>query len=136
MWTAKTKFLFFSWISFYFTSSKSPYQYQNYILAASFLTKQLKISICIDIDIYIEIVWTFSQAMAQNECTKREKLGKFDSFRKLSFVSRTLLTNLKSFHTTWWKKRSRDGRGWQISIKQIMWTKNSSHEYCVIPLTC
>ena len=50
----------------------------------------------INIDIYTETVWTFSQAMAKNE----EKTGKFDSFTKLSFVWRTLLINLKGFGTT------------------------------------
>ena len=29
-----------------------------------------------NIDIYTEIIWTFSQAMAQNDCTKSEKTGK------------------------------------------------------------
>ena len=40
----------------------------------------------VDIDIYTEIAWTFF--MAQNKYTEREQ-GKFDSFRKLSFVWRT-----------------------------------------------
>ena len=51
-------------------------QYQNYyILAVSFLTKRLKILIYIDIDIYTETAWRFSQALAKNEYTKREKTG-------------------------------------------------------------
>ena len=33
----------------------------------------------------------------------REKLRKFDSFTRLSFVWRPLIINLKRFHTTWWK---------------------------------
>ena len=35
----------------------------------------MKILIHIDTDIYTEFVWTFSQAMAKNEYTKREKTG-------------------------------------------------------------
>ena len=35
----------------------------------------MKILIYIDIDIYVEIVWTLSQAMAENENTKRKKTG-------------------------------------------------------------
>ena len=64
MWKAESK------------TSEFSYQYQNYyILAVSFLTKYLKILIYVAIDIYTEIVWTFSQVMAQNEYTKREKTG-------------------------------------------------------------
>ena len=64
MWKAKAK------------TSEFSYQYQNYyILAISFLTKYLKILIYVAIDIYTEIVWTFSQVMAQNEYRKREKTG-------------------------------------------------------------
>ena len=60
--------MFFYCLSFYFTSSEFPYQYQNYyILAVSFLTKYAKILIYFDNNIYTEIVWTFSQAMAQNQ---------------------------------------------------------------------
>ena len=40
---------------------------------------------------------------------RERKLGKFDSLRKLSFVWRTLLINLRSFRTTWWKKKK---QGW------------------------
>ena len=36
----------------------------------------------IDIDIYTEIVWTFSQAMAKNEVTKRQKTGEVRFFYK------------------------------------------------------
>ena len=62
----------------------------------------------VDIEIYKEIAWTFSLAMAQMEYTERE-LWKYDSFKKLLFVWRTWLTNLKGFPITWWKiKNSRD----------------------------
>ena len=48
--------------------------------------------------------------------TQREKrLGKFDSFRKLSFVWRTLLLNLKGFSTTWWTIKK--NQGWVIKWK-------------------
>ena len=48
--------------------------------------KYVDINKYVDIDIYTEIAWTFF--MAQNKYTKREQ-GRFDSFRKLSFVWRT-----------------------------------------------
>ena len=55
MWTEKTKFMFFCWLSCYFIPSEFPYQYQNSYLALSFQTKKLKILIYIDTDIYTGI---------------------------------------------------------------------------------
>ena len=130
MWTAKTKCLFFCWLSFYFTWSEFLHQYQNrYILAVSFINKKLKILVYVDADIYTDIIWEFSQAMTQNEYPKREKSGNFPvlslfvysflviawensqtiliHFRKLSFILRTFLVNLKCFPTTWWKIKKR-----------------------------
>ena len=54
----------------------------------------------VDINIYTEIVWTFSEALGQNYVQAERKLGKFDSFRKRSFVWRILLIILKGFLTT------------------------------------
>ena len=48
--------------------------------------KYVDIDKYVDTDIYTEIACTFF--MAQNKYTEREQ-GKFDSFRKLSFVWRT-----------------------------------------------
>ena len=50
--------------------------------------KNVDIDKYVDIDIYTEIARTFFLAMAQNKYTERAQ-GKFDSFRKLSFVWRT-----------------------------------------------
>ena len=89
-WTAKTEFLFF--FGFLFTSSEFTYQYQNYyILVVSFLTKQLKILTYIDIDTYTEIVWTLSQAMAENEYAKREKNGEVRFIYKIFICLETII---------------------------------------------
>ena len=56
----------------------------------------------VDVDIYTEIAWTFSLAIAQNEFTQRE-LRKLDSFKKTLFFLENMLINLKGFPTTWWK---------------------------------
>ena len=105
-WTAKTKFIFFCWLSFYFKLSEFLYHHQKYCISAhhSETIKYIDIDKYVDIDIYTEITWAFFLAMAQNEYTEREReLGKFDSFWKLSFVWRTWLINLKGVSTTWWK---------------------------------
>ena len=79
----------------------------------------LKILIYIDIDVYTEIASILSQAMVQNECTKREKTGK-----------RALLINLRGFCRTWWKNRSRDER--LISIKDNVDAKTFTWILCNI----
>ena len=94
----------------------------------------LKNIIYFDINIYTEIVCTFSQAMAQNECTKRErKLGKFDSFRKLSFIWRTLLINLRDFRTIWWTKKK---QWWVANKYEASNMEANSYAYCVISSNC
>ena len=47
--------------------------------------------------------------MAENEYTKYRKLGKFDSFTRLSFVWRPLVINLKGFRTTLLKIKKMQG---------------------------
>ena len=126
MWTAKAKFLFYCWLSFYFTSSELQYQYQNYyILAISFLTKKLKILISTQ-----KLFEDFPKRWPRIRVQRERKLGRFDSFRKLSFVWRTLLITFRGFRTTWWEKKK---QGWATNrYKASSMDSKNLHAYCVI----
>ena len=91
--TTKTKFIFFRWLSFYFTSSESKL-FKNYSASKLFyfcclilikITENMKY---VAIDTYTDIAWTFSLTISENEYTEIE-LGKFDSVQKYSLVWRT-----------------------------------------------
>ena len=47
----------------------------------------------------------FPKRWPRKNAQRERKLAKFDSFRKLSLVWRTLLTNLGGFRTTYGKKK-------------------------------
>ena len=50
-----------------------------------------------NIDIYTEIVWTFSQAMSQNEYKKREKIGKVRFIYKTSICLENIINKFVRF---------------------------------------
>ena len=56
-----------------------------------------EILIYIDIDIYTEIVWTLSQAMAENEYTKREKTGEVRFIYKTFIRLETIINKFERF---------------------------------------
>ena len=109
---AKTKFVYFSvgfsfllyiiWIpisvyQFLYHSYPNNWKYFKYV----------------DVDIYTEIAWTFSLAIAQNEFTQRE-LEKLDSFKKLYFFGEHVDKSERLSRNLMENKKSRDE--WKISI--------------------
>ena len=69
----------------------------------------------------------FPRQWSKTNTQKERKLGKFDSFTRLSLVWRLLLTNSKGLGTTWWKIKKL--QGWVINkyiasnmdVKKITW---------------
>ena len=110
MWTAKTKFLFFCWLSFYIIWN--PISVLKLLYFSRFIPKQITEIINIHWYWYLyRNCWSLSQAIAESEYTKRERLAKFYSFTRLTrntrllFGWRQLLINLKGFRTTLWKMK-------------------------------
>ena len=77
----------------------------------------------------------FSKRWPRINTQRERKLGKFDSYRRISFVWRPLLTNLKGFHPTCWKIKNK--QGWVIiSIKYATWetygAPHNEHLECLL----
>ena len=60
-----------------------------------------------------KLFWHFPKRWPRMNTQRERKLGKFDSFTRLSFVWGTLLIDLKGFRTTWWKIKKK--QGWVIN---------------------
>ena len=108
MWTAKTKFLFFCWLSFYIIWI--PISVSKLLYFSRIIPNQITENINIHWYWYLyrnclDIFPSDGQEWIHKE--------RGNSFTRLSFVWRTLLINLKGFRTTWWKIKKK--QGWVIN---------------------